>query len=657
MRRILNQLKRGVLHLGTLAHQAETTDGLVLFLVFAAGWWMAAQQGGARDEALPNAMRLMLAAVTIHGASLLIRREQGLRISLAGLIFLPYLVWLLLDALFIAPDRGLALHGFVVAGMLTTAWYLVLHHARRTWSYVTSLTLLGTPAALLACGVFDHDDRRIRGLLGVLPNPAYAGHFISALGSPAACAAVLLLALMPTLALSLNPGIKPWMRIVAAYFGGLLILGLFGTHHGWAWIGLGLGLAAMLWLLCRSLKVRLALAASVAMAGWLLFPGASLRVGILRPLTDDPTLTPWLARATGQSFLAHPILGGGQGSFPLSFEATRPASWQTDPASCGSLLLQTLCEHGILGALLVLIPLGWITWRCLRHSLARNQLGEAAITATGGHRRLALRRSLCIGLTSGSLAAALTLAIDYPCSLPGILLLLIAAVAIAFRLSQENESSVIPDRAVNALAYGCLVVPVLVSPLLLSPLHSAALSAQVKDDVAAASPANLASPPLLSTEAHTILREAEEKLEEACRLNPLASDTYAWHAQALALLIRQTPQDAVLQARARQAAETAVQLNPRSPWAHSVLGSILLGAHDPKQRAQGLEHVRVAAELAPMNQAIALRLAQALGQTGAPASELRTAYERAQLTNPTRADVRDKLVLLKSSGATETPTR
>ena len=50
-----------------------------------------------------------------------------------------------------------------------------------------------------------------------------------------------------------------------------------------------------------------------------------------------------------------------------------------------------------------------------------------------------------------------------------------------------------------------------------------------------------------------------------------------------------------------------------------------------------------------MNQAIALRLAQAHGQTGARTSELRAAYERAQLTNPNRAEVRDKLTLLNAA--------
>lgn len=658
MRKLLQKFKRGILELGALAHRVETTDALVLILVISAGWWMAAQQGGARAEALPGAMRLILGAVVIHGGALMIRRNQGVRVSRLGFAFLPFVAWLAIDAAFIAPDHGLALQGLAMTSLLAVSWYLILHHARRTWSQVVSLTLLGAPAAILACGAFDHEDQRISGLLGVMPNPAYKGHFVSAMGSPSACAAVMLLALMPALALLLNTGVKLWIRIVAAYFGILLLLGLVNTHHGWAWIGFSLGLAAMLWLQCKSIKIRVVVATCATLAGWILAPSALLRVGILRPVAGDAESTPWLAQAVWDTFLRHPLVGGGHGSFALSFERTRPASWQTDPVSSGSLLLQPLCEHGILGLLLVMIPVGWIGWMCLRRLLPQQKTSASSMNASGGNRRIALRQSLHQGITSGVFAAALTLALDYPCSLPGILLLLTAAAALALRLSQEEqEDQTLPESATKGLAYACLLLPVAVTPVIVSPLASAALAAPAVEIVAAASPENLTTPNLIDAEVHTRLREAEAQLAAACRLNPLAAETHAWHAQALAILIRQTPQDTALQSRARHTAETAVSLNTQSPWAQTVLGSIQLSAHEAAQRAKGLSHLRTAAELAPMNQAIALRLAQALGQAGAPSSELLAAYERAYLTNPTRADVRDKLVLLRDSKPSSPPTR
>lgn len=657
MRHLLHKLKRGILNLGALAHRQETTDGLVLLLVFSAGWWMTAQQGGARAEALPVAMRLMLGAVAVHGAALLLRRDEGVRLSLLGLAGLPFVAWLGIDALWIAPDRGPALHGLAVAAMLATGWHLALHHSRRTWSHLMSLVLLAAPASILACGAFDHDDRHIRGLLGVLPNPAYAGHFISAMGSPGACAAVMLLCAMPPLAVTLNPELRPWKRCVAAYFAALLLLGLVGTHHAWAMAALATGLGLFAWRICQSPLARGSLVATTLLLGWTLAPAALTRVGILRQLPDDAAGVAWLARAGGEAFRNHPFAGGGAGSFPLSFEATRPPGWQTDPVTCGSLPLQLLCEHGLLGALLILLPAGWIAWQCLRRTLVTEQLSAEVVTASGGRRRAALRRSLAMGATSGMIGAAIVLCVDYPSSLPGVLLLLIATAAVTFRLSQHEETRVAPETAIPAIGLACLVVPVLVTPFVLSPIEGAALAAEAEAIVAQASPIGLATPSLLGADAQAALTAASNQLDRACRLNPLDGDTHAWHAQSLALLVRQTPQDEALLGRARKVAEESVKLAPRSPWAHVVLGSILLGSQEAGLRAQGLAHVRTAAELAPMNQSIAVRHAQALGQAGAPVAELRAAYERALLTNPTRDEVRDKLVLLKSSGAPETPSR
>lgn len=650
MRKFLISLKRGILKLGVLAYRTETTDGLVLLLVFSAAWWMAAQQGGARAESLPGAMRLLLAALVIHGASLLIRPSEQARLSLVGLAFAPFVAWLAIDSAALAPDRGQALVAFSMALLLAASWHLVLHHSRRTWSHATSLALLAAPAAILACGAFDRDDSRIGGLLGAMPNPAFAGHFISAMGSPGACAAVLLLAVMPPLAIALNPGLKGWMRVIAAYFAALLLIGLVATHHGWAWIGFAGCLAVMLVMICESNKVRIGLAAFTAVAGWILAANAVTRVGVLQALRDDPAKSAWLGRAAVAAIRNHPLLGGGAGSFPLAFETTRPATWQTDPATCGSLPLQVLCEHGLIGAILLLLPVGWLAWRCLGHCLRRPNLTEREILDFGGHRRIALRRSLAIGSTMGVLGAGLVLVLDYPSSLPGVLLLIIATGAVSFRLCQDQESRVAPETSIRPMAFACLLLPALATPALVAQGQSAGIAAAARDTVRRFSPAGLVSPGLLDSEDQANLNAAASQLGLACRLNPLDADSRAWHAQALALLVRQSPQDELLQGRARSIAAEAVELNPRSPWAHAVLGSILLGANEPELRANGLAHMRTAAGLAPMNQAIALRLAQALGQAGASAADLRAAYERAALTNPKRAEVRDKLVLLKSAG-------
>lgn len=657
MRRLIHKIKRGILRLGALAHRHETCDALVLLLVGAAGWWMAAQQGGARAESMPVALRLLLGAVAIHGASLLLRQDEGIGLGRIGLAGLPFLAWLAADAILIAPDRGRAMHGLVIALMLAVAWYLTVHHARRTWSCLAAAAMLAAPGSILACGAFDPDDRHIRGLLGMSSNPAYAGHFVSAIGSPGACAAVMLLGLMPPLAIAVNPSLRRWNRVVAAYFAGLLLLGLVGTHHAWGLLAFGAGVIVLAWTVCRSRKTQIGLTAATAIAGWWLAGDALVRVGILRQAPGDAGGATWLARGAGEALASHPLVGGGDGSFPLSFEAVRPAAWQTDPATCGSLPVQLACEHGLLGLLLILVPACWVAWRSLRTVLAPPQLSDEAITASGGRGRAALRRSLCAGTAIGSIGAALILAVDYPASLPGVLMLLLVSAAIAYRLAEEDRAAPSPDGVVRLAGLACLVAPALAAPLLLSPLESAALSANAAETVAHYSPTGLAAPSLLDAASQAELAEAAEKLGRACRLNPLDGEAHAWHAQSLALLIRQSPEDRELQGRAHKVAERAAELSPRAAWSQAVLGSILLGSSDARDRARGLSNLRNAARIAPMNQSIALRFAQALGQAGATQAELLEAYERAQLTNPTRTEVRDKITLLRSSGNPATPSR
>lgn len=657
MRQLLRKLKRLQLQLGSRAHEPATTDGLVLLLLLTAAWWLAAQQGGARAETLPIAARLMLAALTVHGASLLIRREETPRVGLLGLAGAPFLAWLAIDAAAIAPDKGEAMLGLLVAAMAAVGWYLALHHARRTWSLVATLALIGVPAAILACGVFDQEGRQVRGLLGVLPNPAYAGHFISAFGSPGACAAVMLLGAMPALALALNTSLRPWKRVVAAYFGALLVLGLIGTHHAWAMGILGLGVAILAWRLCDSNSLRLGVGAGIALAGWILAPDAQGKVGILRELPNAADGAPWLAKAFGRAWLEHPVFGGGSGSFPLSFESLRPAAWQTDPASCGSLPLQIIAEHGLVGGLLLLAPVLWLSSTCLRAALRPKERSPEAVTASGGRSRAALRESLQLGATLGALGASLLLCVDYPGDQPGILLLVTLTGAAATRLTLSDESRTVADRLVPRIGLGCLLLPALLTPVLTAPLESAALAAAARPVVARFSPDGLETPALLDAESQSALKVAAAQLDAACLLNPLDGDVRAWKAQALALLVRQSPRDGALQALARSEAESAVRLNPSSPWARIVLASILLGSSEATLRAEGVGHLREAAARAPMNQSIALRVAQGLGQAGTGASQLREAYERALLTNPSRHDVRDKLTLLQSSAPAEKPAR
>jgi hypothetical protein len=635
--------------LGHRLGQPDLLDGAVLLLTLAGAWLIALHQGGARAEGLVAGARLILAAACLHGAAASSRQDHGYRIQRTGWLALPFVGWLAIDAALLAPDPGAALETTVVVALGALAIWLVLHHARRTWSQAAAVVLVVGPASLMASGAHDREGGQVRALVGLQPDPVYAQHFTSSFGSPGACAAIMLLGLIPALAAAFNSRHKAWLRGVAAYFAILLLIGLHQTHHGWAWVGFTAGALFAGHALRRKARrswMDLRLLALVGpLAAWA--GGRFADLGALRG--SDGRLPAPLAEATLASLRQDPVLGGGSGSFPLAFESVRPTAWQTDPTGPGSALLQLMAEHGILGILLVALPLAAVLLACARVALAKAEATQPGDEL--GKDRQHLRRTLVAGGVGGVGAALATLCLDHSGSQPGILLLVLLVLAVVVRTSEISGETLVrwPKAGRPAIALAAIALPLALTPLALAPLTAAQLAQDPAETVSALSPNGLEGGRLLPPDQEQRLREAAAGLESSLNLNPWHAGRTTLRAQALSLLIRQAPDDARLAAQARAEAERAVELAPRLPQPHLVLGSLLLSSLDPAERTAGLARIETAAVIAPRNQAATLRRAQALGQVGAPPGKLREALELARLTSPNRPEITQRLSLLPAA--------
>lgn len=646
MTRLRHKLKLSLASLGHRLGQPDLVDGAVLLLTLVGAWLMALHQGGARAEGLVYGARCILAAACLHGAAAASRQEQGFRLVRTGLLLLPFVGWLAVDAAFLAPDPGQALETWTVVALCASALWLTLHHARRTWSQAVTLLLIVGPASLMASGAYDREGGQVRALIGLQPDPAYSQHFTSAFGSPGACAALMLLALLPALAAALNSRHRPWLRGVCAYFAGLLLIGLHQTHHGWAWVGFaGAALFAGHALRRRGraglldLRVFALIGPLAAWAG-----GRFLDVGVLRGATSLAEAP--LAQGAWRSLLQDPILGGGAGSYPLAFEQVRPHSWQTDPTAPGSLLLQLAAEHGAVGVLLAALPIAAVLIACAKAALAK-----PAATQPGdipALERQQLRRTLMAGGVAGVAAALWTLSLDHAGSQPGVVLLVLLVLAVVVRAAEVSEETVVPWPSAGrpALGLAALILPLVLAPLALAPLQAARLAQPAEETVALHSPRGIEGGALLTPDQELEVREAVASLAASLRGNPLHAGRAATRAQALSILVRQAPDDARLLALARAEADRAVGLAPRLHQPRLVRGSILLSSLNPADRAAGMAEVDAAARIAPRNQATSLRRAQALGQSGASPETLREALELARLTSPNRAEIPQRLSLL-----------
>jgi len=655
MTRLRQKLKLSLASLGRRLGQPDLLDGAVLLLTLAGAWLMALHQGGARAEGLVYGARCILAAACLHGAAAASRQEHGFRLVRAALLPLPFVGWLAVDAAFLAPDPGQALENWVVVALGALALWLTLHHARRTWSQAVTLLLIVGPASLMASGAYDREGGQVRALIGLQPDSTYSQHFTSAFGSPGACAAVMLLGLLPSLAGAFNARHRPWLRGVCAYFAVLLLIGLHETHHGWAWVGFICGAlfaGHALRRKARSSLVDLRLFAALgALAAWA--GGRFLDVGPFRgsaSLAKSP-----LAEGAWHSLLQDPILGGGAGSYPLAFEAVRPHAWQTDPTTPGSLLLHLAAEHGAIGVLLAALPLAAVLVACARVALAKPPATQAGDTAADERQKL--RRTLIAGGVAGVAAALWTLSLDHAGNQPGIVLLVLLALAVIVRAADVSGETVVawPPAGRPALGLAALFLPLLLAPLALAPLQAARLAQAAEEAVVAHSPPGIEGGGLLALDQELAVREAAATLAASLRGNPLHAGRAAMRAQALSILVRQAPDDSRLLALAQAEADRAVGLAPRLHQPRLVRGSILLSSLNPADRAAGLAEVETAARIAPRNQATSLRRAQALGQSGASPETLREALELARLTSPNRAEIPQRLSLLPPASEKAVP--
>ena len=439
MPRLRQRLRLVLARLGQRLGQPDVLDAAVLVLTFLGAWLVALHQGGAQAAGLALGARLILAALGLHAAVAAARADHGYRVLRGAWILLPFLGWLAVDAALLAPDRGAALEAWTIAALGGAAIWMTLCHARRTFSQAIALLLVVGPASLMASGAYDDEGGQVRALLGLAPDPAYSPHFSSAFGSPGACAAVMLIALLPALAAALNPRLRVWLRAVCAYLALLLAVGLHQTHHGWAWVGFAAGAALAGHALRRKAgwswaDLRVAAAVGLAFA-WL--DGRFANLGVLREAAGAGG-TP-LASATWQAILAHPLAGGGHGSFILSFETVRPHGWQTDPSGPGSLLLQLVAEHGLVGLLLAAVPVAAVLAAAARASLERPPEGRPE--GPSAYQRTQLRRTMLAGGVAGVGAALWTLCFDHAGGQPGVVLLVLLSLAVVHRAAGTAEES------------------------------------------------------------------------------------------------------------------------------------------------------------------------------------------------------------------------
>ena len=457
-----------------MAEAPANGEWLIVGLILANVWWTTLCLGGYRPETLVISYGLAAAALVVWLLTVVFAAGP-VRLNLAGLIPLPFLLYAAANAGWVSPVPWLGWWDWLGWVQMAVLFWVILHGVRsnRTMEVLFGgLILLG----MVAVGLAAYQSLADAGWLamGRRQVPQFLGRASGPFGIPNSLAALLNLLLPPLIALMLQRGASAAQRVLCGYLAAMFAVGVILTVSRGAWLALGIALIAWPWLRARRATWRHA-AWSAGVAAALLLLATALyyqsprirdRVDtLLRQRTETSRVILW--RAGWSLFRESPYFGTGAGSYDVRFEKYRPERFWDRPRWAHNDYLNTLSDYGVLGFILSFGLAGFtaaIAWRMRLHLDRVGQESEDNL------RRAMRRRALREGLLVGGLAFALQLVIDFNLKIPALAQVAAIAAALVARALPWTWSPSSSRGLVRGLLGIAIVAVVMVTVLWVQPV-------------------------------------------------------------------------------------------------------------------------------------------------------------------------------------------
>jgi O-antigen ligase len=395
--------------------------------------WTTMCLGGYRPETMVVTSWAVFALAALGG--LLWSLRAGARFNLAGLLPVPFLLFALASACWIAPAPWLAWREWLLWLQAWLVFLLVLHHGRtraQTWTLVGTLAGLGLVGAVLAAWQRFRDPVWL--MLGRHQAEQFFGRSSGMFGIPNSLAGLLELMIPVCLTLLWSRATSLLAKVLCGWLAAIFIgvVALTGSRGGW----LALASALVLWPLLFTRSWRRKLAGAVAVLGFgaaaifALYRFSGEARGRIQPfLTGEfETSRPVMWRAGLEIWRERPWLGTGAASYNVLFDQHRPRSFHAEPQWTHNDYLNTLSDYGVVGfGLWAALGGGilWLGWRGVRR-LRREKPASGRIFDLWRWRQ---------GLWLGLVAFAVHLLVDFHTKIPA--LIFAAAVSAALLLRDE----------------------------------------------------------------------------------------------------------------------------------------------------------------------------------------------------------------------------
>jgi len=424
--------------------------------------WTTLCLGGYGAETMPVTVGLTAAMVVVHAferafAGRVARGEaddeaetNGIRaLHPAGWMFVPFLVYALGNALWIAPARWLGWADWLRWAQMFAVFWVVLNGIRSSAArrvVLWTLVALGVVGVLLACYQKFVDADWL--MLGQTLAPQYAGRATGSFGAPNRFAALLLLVLPMSVLLAARARATAVERVWWGWAAGVLGLGLVLTVSRGAWIGLALAgtswpLLNVRWRWRRRMLAMVAVAVGmIAVSAALYWASAEVRDRATRLLIDrGDKARPAIWSGAWALLRDEPWTGTGAGSFNMLFERHRPEGFRDEPQWAHNEYLNTLSDYGAIGGVLLLGAVVVVALGCLRAEARDERRRRRGVDA----------REATVGLAIGLLAFAVHMLVDFHLKVPALGMAFAAASGMVVgrlwraprrrRLDREEESA------------------------------------------------------------------------------------------------------------------------------------------------------------------------------------------------------------------------
>lgn len=497
-------------------------------LLTSLGWTMFCL-GGVLASTMTVTVVLNGLLLAVHCGARLAGRAQA---HPAGKWLLPFLVYALWNVLWHAPVRWLGLADWCEWAQMLAIFWVVLNGIRsRPARTVLLFALLGFGTAGVALECYQRFARSDWLMLGRTQAEQFIGRSGGPFGIPNSMAAFLLLLLPATAALALRRGITMGSRLASGACALVFVLGLVLTGSRGAWFALAPVLVVWplfatgqrwLWRLLAT-AMTAGVIGAIGVALYSTVPMVRIRLDALVSNHGERS-RPIMWRGAWRIFQEHPALGGGGGGFNVLFEKYRPEDFQDNPEWAHNDYLNTLCDYGLVGFVLLLGAGGVTTWKCLNG----REAGESG-SSRGIDEPVVIQ-----GLIVGLLAFAIHLCVDFHLKIPALAMTVGTTAALIVRRSWRIPRTEQPIAV--SLGNRCLDVALLAGVAVatfgfgLPHYRAEALRYTWRREVDRS-----AREPISQEAERALLAQGRKVLERATKIDPLNAQAWADRAYAVEL--------------------------------------------------------------------------------------------------------------------------